>query len=483
MLAIRHELLLAGKRECLGTLVVSLFPTIVLRLEKAPLARLQSTSKVIIRLPSQLRLRFPRPFAAQRMIHLPGLVCGLVCLGILCSPGSFVRGQDVQVPTEIGGGNSAGEGDSPQIARWRLPVKVTVSVSGGYDDNPNGETSPHGSAFVGANLGLSYDFGTLRTRASLRTGTGFTYFSSLSSNQYDPNIFLNLTLTHQVSLRMTLDVTVNLTYQAEPNFSNSLTLDRRAGNYFGTTDTVSLLFQWLPRFSTVSTYSIGTTLYDSNAVADTHDHVDQTFTESIRFLYLPVTSLIAEYSLTASLYNADTDRNSYVNAFLLGLDHTFSQKLQGTLKGGIEFRNTNSSSFQSNDGLNPHFEGSLNYALTGKTTLAWNASYGTQQSSVPSSSASLTFRTGLIASHVLTPRLSTNVSCYYARNDNGTVELLPGFFTPYTEDSVDVSLGFNYLINRFLSATVAYDYTDVSSNLPDRSYSRNRFTGGLSIVF
>ncbi len=384
------------------------------------------------------------------------------------------------MPTDGAGGDSGGM----QVARWRLPVKVTVSVSGGYDDNPNGESSSsQGSSLVGASLGLSYDFGTLRTRGSLRTGTGFTYFPQLTTNRYDPNLFLSLSLIHQVSLKMTLDVAVSVSYQAEPDFSNTLTLDRRAGNYFGTADSVSVSYQWLPRFSTVTSYSLGTTLYDDRSIADTHDRVEQSFSQSIRFLYLPVTTLVAQYSLSGSLFNGGIDRNSFVQTFLLGFDHTLSQKLQGLLRGGFELRNTGNSALQSSDGINPHFEAGLTYAVTGKTSLSWNASYATRESFVPNSSASLTFGTGLIASHVFTPRITTSLSCFYQHSDDGTVELSPGFVTNYNQDTIDVSLGLTYLINRFLSANAAYSHAEVLSNLPNRSYSRNSFTGGLSFLF
>ncbi len=387
-----------------------------------------------------------------------------------------VFAQDVQVPTE-------GSGDGG-IPRWRLPVKISVSVNGGYDDNPNGGSSgSSGSAFVGAGLNLSYDFGTLRTRASLQSGTGFTYFPDLTSNRYDPNLFLNLSVTHQVNLRATLTAAVSVSYRSEPDFSNTLSLDRRMGNYFSTSDSLSLSYQWLPRISTATSYSLGTVLYDDTSVADTHNRVDQSFSQSIRFLYLPVTTLVVDYGLSASLYNGGLDRNSLNQTLLVGFDHTVSPKLQGFLRGGIEFRTTDNSVLQNNDGLNPHFEGGLTYSLTGKTTLSWNASYGTQESYVPLSSASLTFSTGLVASHVFTPRISANLACYYRHNNNGGVEIFPGIDTSFNEDSLDLSLGLSYSINRFLSATAGYSHTEVQSDLPDRSYSRNSYSGGLSIHF
>ena len=119
--------------------------------------------------------------------------------------------------------------ESPTVPRWRLPVHFNVSVSGGYDDNPNGEVSnPTGSLSTGASINAHYEFGTSRTRGTISSGTGVTYYPDLPTNRYDPNVFLNLSVVHEVNLRLTVTAAIGLNYRAEPDFSSELGLDRRA---------------------------------------------------------------------------------------------------------------------------------------------------------------------------------------------------------------------------------------------------------------
>ena len=228
--------------------------------------------------------------------------------------------QVVQVPTSgssggtssgMGGGFSLGGGDGEGggVPRWRLPVKVSVSVNAGYDDNVNGSSShPQASTFAGGSIDVSYDFGTMRTRADLNAGTGFSFYNNLASNQYDPNLYFDLSVNHQASLRMTLTANISLRYASQPDFSTSLSatqpnfptnlsLDRRVGNYFTTSDSLSMTYQWLPRWSTVTSYSFSTVLYDDTAAAGAFNRLDHSFGQSIRFLYLPITTLVVQYRL------------------------------------------------------------------------------------------------------------------------------------------------------------------------------------------
>lgn len=385
-------------------------------------------------------------------------------------------GPSVEVYSDSGGG------ENTSVSRWRLPVVVSVSLSGGYDENASTAATGDGSIFTSGSINLAYSFGTERTRGNLSASTGMTYYPELSGDQYDPNISLNLGITHQVSLRMMVSVNISAHYQAEPDFSTDLSLDRRAGNYFNTDDSFAVSYQWLPRISTVTSYSLATVQFEDDFVGVSQDRIDHSFSQSLRFLYLPVTTIVGEYRLALTTYDS-FDRDSHTQSFLVGVDHTVSEKLHGSIRIGADYRTTDSEAFSGDDGFNPHVEVSLNYALTGKASLAWNASYATQEAYLADAASSVTFRTGLQATYAITPRLSSNVSAYYQHNDNEGVELFPGFSFSFVEDSIDLSVGLNYSINRHLSAYAGYSHTEVESDFTFRSYSRNRYSGGLNITF
>ena len=387
------------------------------------------------------------------------------------------EGANAQAAVADGGGQGG-----PGVPLWRLPVLVTVSLNTGYDENASTMASGEGSVFTSAAVNIDYSFGTSRTKADFSSSTGLTYYPELNNNRYDPNVNLSLAVTHQVNLRLTLNAVIGFRYSAEPDFSNDLSIDRRAGDYFSTDNSLVATYTWLPRFSTITNYSFATVQYENGSVSAFQDRFDNTIGQSLRFLYLPATALIAEYRISFVSYEG-VDRDSHTQAILVGLDHSFSSRLQGTFRGGAEFRSTDDPLFQASDGVSPHFEANLIYTAGGKTTLSLNASYGTQESYIANSAASETFRAGLTASYEITPRLHAIASGSYQHNENEGVEFFPGFFLSYTEDAIDFSLGLTYRLNRYLTANASYNRTDVESDFGFRSYSRNRYSGGLAITF
>lgn len=406
----------------------------------------------------------------------------LALFGFLAAAPLLSWAQEVQVA-----GGEAAEGDGTPVKIWRIPVRVSVSLNTGYDENPDTTESQEGSVFTSAGISLNYEFGTSRTRATLSTGTGVTYYPELDNNRYDPNLYFNLGITHQVNLRLSLNASFAVHYRAEPDFSSTLTVDRRSGNYFGTDDSISASYQWLPRFSTVTNYGIATVLYDDTSTAAfgaTEDRISHSFGQSFRFLYLPVTTITADYRLSFATYDG-AERESTTQSFLVGFDHSINARLQGTLRGGVEFRNTDAEAYQTNDGFGPHAEASLSYVFGAKTSLSWSASYGTQEAYIAGSAASTTFRTGLQASYSITPRLSASLGGNYQHNENQTAEFFPGFSLTFTEDLIDLNLALSYSINRHFSANIGMSHSEVESDLLlfQRSYSRNRYFGGLSLTF
>src|SRR5947209_11060827 len=85
----------------------------------------------------------------------------------------------------------------------RLPVGVSLGIESGYDTNVGTNSSNEQSSFYStASLGLSYSFGTERTRIGLTWGTSLTYYADGVNNgfgNYDPDTALHMTISHGVS--------------------------------------------------------------------------------------------------------------------------------------------------------------------------------------------------------------------------------------------------------------------------------------------
>ena len=240
--------------------------------------------------------------------------------------------------------------------------------------------------------------------------------SRTQANDFHPN--LNLAVTHKVSPRLTLSLAAYLTYQQEPDFTNNfIGVDRRSGNYFFTNDKLSAAYVWTPRFSTVTSFLFVAINYADAAVGGFQNRTENTFGNEFRFLLLPTTSIIAEYRFEFISYETPTFQSpdSTTNYFLAGFDHSFSPRMNVSVRGGVSVRQT--------DGvdtvrLDPYGQASLNYTVGPHLTLAWTASYSLQEPDIVGSPARTSLQTSLTGIYKITPRITSNFSVFYEHDEN-----------------------------------------------------------------
>ncbi|HEY4283575.1 MAG TPA: hypothetical protein VGM62_10975, partial [Chthoniobacterales bacterium] len=290
----------------------------------------------------------------------------------------------------------------------RFPIRVSANVQGGYDDNVdtvNSGFGTHGSAFINASLVLSVEVGTPRTNLNLSTNTGFNYFFSEATNQYEPDLNLKLLLNHKVSPRLALTVDAFMAYQTEPNFEYALGTNRRAGNYFLTQDRLGVDYAWAPRFVTRSSWSFVAVQYDDLATGAFEDRIGNTFGNEFRFLLWPTTNLVAEYRFEFIDYQHLSARNSTTHYLLAGVDHAFSPRLTANFRLGAQFADYNGVGSEDS----PYFESTVNYKFGKDTSASWVNSYGIQGGDIATSPTRTTFHTGILGQHNLTARVSASL--------------------------------------------------------------------------
>lgn len=369
----------------------------------------------------------------------------------------------------------------------RRPLHLTASLTGGYDDNVNTTNiDPQGSGFVGGSLGMNYSFGTPRTRFSIQTGGGLTYYFDRPGQQSpDYNGSLGLSLSHRMTPRLSLDINAFLTYQTEPNFALNLGVNRRTGSYFFANSTVGLNYLWSPRFSTVTSYTFNTFLNEGQnappptagqpGLGTSDDHIENTFANEFRYLILPTTTVVLEYRLQFTSYQSNNSLDSVTQFGLVGINHTFSSRLSASVRGGAQFRSYETSG----DTSSPYFEGTVVWVLGRRSTLSWTNQYGIEEPDTTTAQQRTTFHTGLNVGYNWTARISSNLSLYYNHDDLAATINGPSF----TQDTIDASLSGQYAINRFMAVTAGYNHTSLFSDQPFTGYDRNRVFLGLNLRF
>ena len=352
-------------------------------------------------------------------------------------------------------------------------LTLSTSVVGGYNDNVNAATGAStsstggsGSLYTSDYASLSYTFGTPRTQVSLTTGGGVTYYFDQPAAGYNPTGYLGLSLTHKPSERMTLSLSVFASYQSQPDLSTNLGSNQQLGSFIHSTDTISLAYSWTPRFSTVTSYTLDLLNYFSSA-GSLQNRMEHTFGEQFRYLLWPTTAGVAEYRYKIIDYES-APLDSTTNFLLAGLDHTFTPRLNGTFRGGVELRSSESNGFQAG----PYFQSALTYILHNGFVI-WTNSYSIEESDTVGVSSAPAFRTGLTLNYGLTRRLSGNLALFYVSGGNQS-----GGTSSSSGNTIDISPSLRYLITRRLSANAGYHHTSGSG-----SSSQNNYFAGLSFSF
>ena len=398
--------------------------------------------------------------------------------------GSNLSGTTNPAPTAVTGST----GSTPTLERGPsgtgvfspTPVHLYLTAVGGYDDNVNNQSTAKGSsAFASGNVILDYTFGEPRLQLTLNGGAGGTYyFSNVSDQDYDIDLKGAFAITYKASPRLTLGSSILVDYLTEPTFDYAGGLNSRNGNYLYTTDKVFLGYVWSNRFSTKTSYTFEAYNYDKESVAVFSNRVTNLFGNEFRLQLVPTTNLVAEYRFEIVSYQ-DASLNSNTHYALGGIDHTFNPRLTASLRGGAEFRSYDTAG----ERTGPYFEGNVTYALGRRTSVSWINRYGLEEPDLPGIQSRTTFRTGLQTKFNLTSRTSTAVDIFYIHDDYHS--LTSGLITTpaFSEDTFDIGLSLRYGITSLIGIQASYHYTDVSSDVAFREYSRNRVSGGINITF
>jgi hypothetical protein len=365
-----------------------------------------------------------------------------------------------------------------------VPIQINAVLDGGYDDNVTLQPSGQGSIFTRENVVLTYARPGQRTQFFVvGVGRFSQYFDVSGQDETAGNV--TLSLTHNFSSRLSFYASVYGTYQNEPNFRSNVGPQNVRAAYFDTVDLFALTYRWTSRFSTVTSYTFervyfpsSSTVNSQNGVQNTSDQnrVQNTFGEELQFNLTSRTALVGEYRFEAIDYDT-APLNSTTNFILAGVNHNLTEHLMVHVRAGESFRSLE------NDGnmASPYFEGTLGYVRSNHS-LNWTASYGYESPTATGATTTKTLRTGLNLTYDLTSRLSSTTGFYYHHDDNsgGTGT---GTSSTGTQNSLDLTLGLRYTVNKHFTLHLDYDHTMQSSLGSTPGYSRNRYSGGVTYTY
>ncbi len=412
----------------------------------------------------------------------------------------------VQIRPDEGSPVAGTEVINPQFDIGRH-LHLSASLTGGYDDNVNLTPTGSPSWYANPTANFRYLFGSARLAMDLLAGGGVNYyFDHPDGRYYDPIIYLNLSVAYKVTERLTLNFSTSTSYQSQPELGTALSAINRLGNYFRSENLLSAHYRLSHRWSSVTSYALRALEYQSPA-ASGHDRLEQDFSEQLRYLWFPTTTVSGEYRFTLNApQNAQGE--STTQSLILGLEQSFSPRLQAGLHSGVQFRSSgnNGGSSGNNGGqTSPYLETSLRYNLESlaktairgsgaSTYIIWTTRYSIEESDLQRASGRETFRTNLQLNYAMTARISASLGLTYSNGDNGTGNQISSrsLGGSSTETTFDITPSVRYAITPHCAFNVGYRYTDVTRGSGAAalepfqsvgSYTRDRYFAGITLSF
>ncbi len=177
-------------------------------------------------------------------------------------------------------------------------------------------------------------------------------------------------------------------------------------------------------------------------------------------------------------------RNSYSHQLYVGLQHDFTPNLTGSIKAGAEYVDNFNQTTPGSTAWSPYATASISYTY------------------LPGSYVQLGFNQGDNSTYVLSPlgtggivQYQETSIIYGSINHHFTEKLIGTALAQYSYSEfhgsyslgpdVVCSAGLNltYIINRYLSTDIGYNYDHLRSDVPGAAYERNRFYIGLTATY
>jgi hypothetical protein len=304
----------------------------------------------------------------------------------------------------------------------------------------------------------------------------FDQFVDAGTDDKDLNV--TASLTHNFSTRLSFRAEVYAAYQTEPNFQSNVGPENVRAPHFDTRDIFSVTYKWLPRFRTVSSYTFDRVVYtqSSSVVATSSNRTQQTLDEQFRFSLTSGTNLTPGYRFQTINYDNNPNNNSIIHSALAGVDHQLTEHLRLQVNAGESFLSLESGGASTS----PYFQGMLDY--TGKnSSLSWITSYGFEAPTTATASTRKTLRTGVNLSYKLSSQVRSTAGVNYHHDQNAGGP--SGTSSAGSQDSLELTLGLRYTINRRFSLHLDFQHTMQSAQQSSPAYSRNRYFAGVTYTY
>lgn len=408
------------------------------------------------------------------------------------------------------------------------PWNVSASLRGFYDDNPN--TAPNGSSYKISTFGyelspsLSLHLSSEQSTLSARYTYSAKYYDHKIGNSqenWSQQHLFDIKATHAFSPRYQATLTDSLAIGQEPDTLRSgstyNSFQYVSGSNKRNYAVISLMGQLTPLLGFQISAINGYYNYDGTGwgydgfgdilpgPAGQLNRIEQSGSIDSRWQLAPETVGIFGYQFKWTDYTANEPvagsvnypfppgsspvvysdaRNSYGHYIYVGAEHTFSPELTGAVKAGVQYSDFyNDPNGSTQTGPYAQLVATYAYRPDGSLKLGFTEQesatdlVGGQAGLITGAQTSVVY--GAINQQLLTKFFGSVIGTYQNTIYQGNNSPYDGNSDNYYSVGVDLE----YRLNPNFSAHTGYNFDKLGSEIPNRSFSRNRVYVGVTASY
>lgn len=398
------------------------------------------------------------------------------------------------------------------------PWSISATLNGFYDDNMNTAPEPGDVSTTGFDFSPSFKLGLPGEQTSFNLGYTFTarYYDKVPTYQDENTSYthiFDLDLAHAFNPKVDMSLSESFVIGQEPDLlSDPAAAQRYEGNNIrnfaeinfnvAATDLLGFGFGYKNSYydyddegATVTGGAV--TRASSSGILDRMEHL---FRIDSNWKLSPSTIGVIGYNYSQTGYTGDEpiagtvgganevvsdERNSQGHTFYVGAKQVFSPTLSGYANVGAQYYTYYNS--PNNDAQwSPYVQGGLTYAVQEKTSLDVGVSYSRQAANEVGAAGNDYIRDtenatlyGSLKHEIISKLIGSVNASVTDATYNGGGPGVDGEGYLYYQLGLDLA----YEFNRYISGHVGYNYDKYDSDLPLRSYDRNRVYAGVTVGF
>ena len=395
------------------------------------------------------------------------------------------------------------------------PWSVSATLRGFYDDNVN--TSPYGSPKqqvwgYQVSPGINLNWSGQQTTFTLGYLYTFLYYDTTPAGQtqkYDQNQQFNAVLNHAFSERYSISVADSFVLGQEPDLLRSgAALDsfqRVPGDNIRNDGQIKFDAQITPVFGAEIGYENAFFKYADDTViifpfqassAGLLNRIENYIHLDGRWTIQPETIGVLGYKYARKDYTADQvigfdtsniymsdSRNYYSHYGYIGADHIFRPDFSGSIRVGASYSDYYNEPGQPSQ-VNPYLQASLQYTYLPECSFSIGVSvdqnstdmFSAENGSITTSAQSQTVY-GTIT-HKLASKIYGSATAQFQNS-----RFIGGSLNDENEQYFLAGLNLEYRFNPHLSANIGYNFDSLNSEVPNRSFDRNRAYVGVTASY